>query len=417
MFDYNDSLGLPEEMERPEQHIIKVIGVGGGGCNVVRAIHDRGIEGIKLMVCNTDAQAISESPIPERIILGAKLSYQAEVGSGLGAGCDPQRGKAAAESSIEEIKNSIDSSTKMVFVTACLGGGTGTGAAPVVAKVAKELGKLTVGVVTIPTRDEGDASMTRAIKGLKELRPYVDSLLIVDNQKIYKVFSDFMVTDGFAKVNEVLVTAVKSISEFITRSGTVNVDFADVRMVMKDGGMAIMGIGEGEGSDRVVDAVNMAFDSPLLNDCRLETSKGALVSICSSDLTMSELNQITETVQSYTGNPKKFKRGITIDHSMGDKVRVTIVATGFELENLPGIPEDPDRKVVKIEDPNADGPQIGAMRVYKESEANVELEKDAPYVRSFGDNETPALVVDSDAEIIKLESEPAYVRRARRYKS
>lgn len=339
---------IPDEWTQG-QSIIKVIGVGGGGCNAVNEMLKQGIKDVQFMICNTDIQSLRISDVPEKIRLGTDLTR------GLGAGCDPERGRKAATESIDEIKKALQGNTEMVFITAGMGGGTGTGAAPIIAKVAREMKKLTVGVVTLPFRDEGQEFLRRAIIGIKELQKHVDSLLIIDNQKLYQVFGELTVFKAFPRADEVLCTAVRSISEIITRPGFINVDFADVKMIMQNGGMAIMGIGEAEGPDRAVDAVRKAFESPLLNDCDLTTAKGVLVNITSSEegggLTMSELSQIMDHVNSYTGTANKFKRGVVLDPSMGQKISVTVVATGFDVQNLPQISTGDDDDVVILDTP------------------------------------------------------------------
>lgn len=340
-----DNMIIPDEWSQGKS-IIKVIGVGGGGCNAVNEMLKQGIKDVQFMICNTDIQSLRISDVPEKIRLGTDLTR------GLGAGCDPERGRKAATESIDDIKKALQGNTEMVFITAGMGGGTGTGAAPVIARVAREMKKLTVGVVTLPFRDEGQEFLRRAIIGIKELQKHVDSLLIIDNQKLYQVFGELTVFKAFPRADEVLCTAVRSISEIITRPGFINVDFADVKMIMQNGGMAIMGIGEAEGPDRAVDAVRKAFESPLLNDCDLTTAKGVLVNITSSEegggLTMSELSQIMDHVNSYTGTANKFKRGVVLDPTMGQKISVTVVATGFDVQNLPQIStnEDDDNVVV-----------------------------------------------------------------------
>lgn len=406
--------------------IIKVIGVGGGGVNVVTEIFHQNLKDVDLMICNTDAQSLQLSPVVEKIRLGENLA------KGLGAGCDPERGKQAAEASIQAIKDSLSETTEMVFVTACMGGGTGTGAAPVIAKVAKEMGKLTVGVVTIPFRDEGKEEVNRAMQGLKRLQKEVDSLLIIDNQKIYDTFGDLPMAAAFKKANEVLVIAVKSISEFITKPGFINVDFADVRMVMKNGGMAIMGIGEADGEDRAAVAVEKAFTSPLLNDCNLNTCHGVLMSVCCSDevVKMSELNQAVQHVTHYTGNANKFKRGIVNDKSMGEKIRVTIVATGFDVQNLPMI-DDPikDNEIVLGRDGTRkefgeEAPEIksnstifikGPINPFDNTtlDGGDDQQPGAPY-KKRQPGVKPALVVDDESDILKLENEPAYLRKGKK---
>lgn len=407
--------------------IIKVIGVGGGGVNVVTEIFHQNLKDVDLMICNTDAQSLELSPVVEKIKLGENLA------KGLGAGCDPERGKQAAEASIQAIKDSLSETTEMVFITACMGGGTGTGAAPVIAKVAKEMGKLTVGVVTIPFRDEGKEEVNRAMQGLKKLQKEVDSLLIIDNQKIYDTFGDLPMAAAFKKANEVLVIAVKSISEFITKPGFINVDFADVRMVMKNGGMAIMGIGEADGADRAAVAVEKAFTSPLLNDCNLSTCHGVLMSVCCSDevVKMSELNQAVQHVTHFTGNANKFKRGIINDKSMGEKIRVTIVATGFDVQNLPMIDDpqkdneiilgrDGTRKDINEENPvvSSNPPIIISRPINPFDDSPIENNSEdqpsrAPYKKRQS-GVKPALVVDDESDILKLENEPAYLRKGKK---
>ncbi len=396
------------------QSIIKVIGVGGGGCNAVSEMYRQGIKDVEFMVCNTDIQSLKTSHVPETLRLGSDLTR------GLGAGCDPEKGRKAATESIEEIRKSLQGNTEMVFITAGMGGGTGTGAAPVIAQVAKELGKLTVAVVTLPFRDEGHDFIRRAVLGIRELKKHVDSLLIIDNQKLYNVFGELTVADAFPRADEVLSTAVRSIADIINRPGFINVDFADVRMVMNNSGMAIMGMGEAEGPDRAIDAVKKALDSPLLNDCDLTTAKGVLVNITSSKedggLTMAELSQIMEEVRSYTGGSfNKFKRGVVYDPSIGKKISVTIVATGFEISSLPYIEMDPEHANVdtlegdvwNVNETDDDDDNTLAGN----EEAIFAAPKVQEYVRPEG---KPALIVDPGDDISELERVPAYVRRKKK---
>lgn len=413
--DSNYMSDYPEEVAGgATEHLIKVIGVGGGGCNVVKAIQNKALEGVDLMVCNTDAQSVADSSIAERIVLGSSLARQIGVKKGLGAGCDPERGRLAAEASIEELKKSLSGPAEMIFIMACMGGGTGTGASPVIAKLAKDMGKLTVAVATLPFRDEGPETMRRAIKGIGELQKNVDSTLIIDNQKIYDVYANLTMKEGFEKANEVLVTAVKSITGFITKSAFINVDFADVRAMMKDSGMAIMGTGTAEGKDRAEAAVRMALESPLINEADLTTSKGMLISICCSENSpMTELNQVVEQARSYTGNLKFFKRGIIWDNSMGKKLSVTIIVTGFEAHHLPDIQEDPD-KVVLVDSATTQAPPSKTESLEKPEQIDQILLKDVQ-VEPFSTIiplKKPALVVDDDIQIIALESRAAYLRRA-----
>lgn len=413
------------------QSIIKVIGVGGGGCNAVTEMFRQGIKDVEFMICNTDMQSLKISNVPETLRLGNDLT------KGLGAGCDPERGRRAATESIEEIKKSLQGNTEMVFITAGMGGGTGTGAAPVIAQIAREMGKLTVGVVTLPFRDEGSEFIKRAILGIKELQKHVDSLLIIDNQKLYQVFGNLTIFEAFPRADEVLSTAVRSIAEIITRPGFINVDFADVRMVMKNSGMAIMGMGEAEGPDRAIDAVKKAFESPLLNDCDLTTAKGVLVNITSSKedggLTMAELSQIMEYVNSYTGSAGKFKRGVVFDPTIGKKISVTIVATGFDMHNLPQISLDEEKgnrvilgtsgiyssvddtpkgsNSIVINELNANPPTEYLPSQETDEEELTVREKAAAeplYVKREG---KPALILEGGEDITVLENQPAYLRR------
>lgn len=420
--------------------IIKVIGVGGGGSNAVSEMFRTGIKDVEFMICNTDVQALESSEVGERIALGSDITR------GLGAGCDPERGRKAASESVDAIKNSLKNGIEMTFITAGMGGGTGTGAAPVVAQVSKEMGLLTVGVVTLPFRDEGKEFVRRAIKGIKELQKHVDSLLIIDNQKLYEVYGDLTVVDAFPKVDAVLNTAVKSIAELITKRGYINVDFADVKMIMKDGGMAIMGEGEADGPDRAIEAVQRAFESPLLNDCDLSTVKGALVNITSSkeegNLTMAELSQIMDYVNNYTGNQvNKFKRGVVFDEAMGTKIRITIVATGFNVQNLPLVSEDDEEIIVMgdrysnsfsapstgtvkrvvideetindVQQPSQDTSnysKTGFVEAPHTEEISTVIPKQEvkPYERPKG---KPALILEADDDITLLETVPAFKRR------
>ncbi len=420
--------------------IIKVIGVGGGGSNAVSEMFRTGIKDVEFMICNTDVQALESSEVGERIALGSDITR------GLGAGCDPERGRKAASESVDAIKNSLKNGIEMTFITAGMGGGTGTGAAPVVAQVSKEMGLLTVGVVTLPFRDEGKEFVRRAIKGIKELQKHVDSLLIIDNQKLYEVYGDLTVVDAFPKVDAVLNTAVKSIAELITKRGYINVDFADVKMIMKDGGMAIMGEGEADGPDRAIEAVQRAFESPLLNDCDLSTVKGALVNITSSkeegNLTMAELSQIMDYVNNYTGNQvNKFKRGVVFDEAMGTKIRITIVATGFNVQNLPLVSED-DEEIVVMGDRYSNSfsaPSTGTVkRVVIDEETINDVQQpsqdtsnysktgfvEAPHTEEISTvipkqevkpyerpKVKPALILEADDDITLLETVPAFKRR------
>ncbi|NLA15591.1 MAG: cell division protein FtsZ [Bacteroidales bacterium] len=314
------------------QSIIKVIGVGGGGGNAVSHMFRQGLTDVDFVVCNTDSQALDMSPVPEKLQLGAVLT------GGRGAGCNPEIAKQAALESEDRIRALFEGLTEMVFITAGMGGGTGTGAAPVIARVARELGLLTVGVVTLPFRDEGRDFLQRALDGIGEMQQYTDSMLIIDNEKLYKVYGDLPIFEAFQRTDDILNTAVKGISEIITRPGFMNVDFADVKMVMKDSGMALMGSGSGSGENRALQAVESAFTSPLLNDADLSRSKNVLINITSGKekaLSMTELSHIMQYIADYTGGVSNFKRGIVCDPSLQDEIRVTVIATGFSIHSLP----------------------------------------------------------------------------------
>lgn len=315
----------------PENSIIKVIGVGGGGCNAVTYMYNEKIEGCSFIVCNTDAQALGKSNVPVKI----------QLGEGLGAGTDPTGGRNAALESQDQIARiALDNGTKMLFITAGMGGGTGTGASPVIAKMAKDRGILTVAVVTLPFSNEGNESLSKAIDGIRELEKNVDSLIIINNEKLYEFFGAELVQDAFPKADEVLATAVRGIIEIISKPGYINVDFKDVTNMMRGSGMALMGCGSGTGENRIEDAVKGAFESPLLNDFDLKTAKNVLINITvgrnEKGLTMQELSRINELISEYTGNANKFKRGIIYDDDpeVGDRVKITAIATGFAMGKL-----------------------------------------------------------------------------------
>jgi cell division protein FtsZ len=324
-----DHLITPNEWN-PENSIIKVIGVGGGGCNAVNYMYRQNIKGCSFVVCNTDAQALQTSEVPVKIQMGQ---------NGLGAGTDPTAGRNAALESQEEIAQKVlDCGTQMLFITAGMGGGTGTGASPVIAKMAKERGILTVAVVTIPFKNEGNESQSKAVDGIHELEKNVDSLLIINNEKLYQFFGDTLIQEAFPKADEVLATAVRGIIEVISCPGYINVDFQDVCKMMRGSGMALMGSGEGSGENRLQDAVKGAFESPLLNDFDLKTAKNVLINITTGNndrgAKMSDLEKIDDMISEYTGDANHFKKGIIWDNDpdFGDKIRITAIVTGFDMD-------------------------------------------------------------------------------------
>jgi cell division protein FtsZ len=315
---------LPQE----QSSIIKVIGVGGGGSNAVNYMYSQGIRGVNFVICNTDAQAMELSPIPNKIQLGPFLT------EGLGAGADPEVGRRAAEESIEDIKKILEKNTKMVFITAGMGGGTGTGGAPVVAKIAKEMGILTVGIVTRPFRFEGNKRLKNAEEGIKAIRDHVDSLIIISNDRVLDIYKNLKRSEAFGKANDILTTAAKSTSEIITYPGEINVDFADVQSVMRNGGVALMGHAVAGGENRAKRAVEEALSSPLLNDNNIFGAKKVLINIIAGkgefELGMSEIEDITTHVQKSVGDDADVFFGTSDDESLGENISVTLIATGFE---------------------------------------------------------------------------------------
>ena len=307
--------------------IIKVIGVGGGGGNAVNHMYREGIHDVAFVVCNTDRKALEESPVPVKLQLGHE---------GLGAGNRPAKAKEATEESINEVKDMLNDGTKMVFITAGMGGGTGTGAAPTIARIAKDMDILTVGIVTIPFRWEGDKKIDQALDGVEEISQHVDALLVINNEKLGEIYPDLSVTSAFAKANDTLLIAAKSIAEIITMRGIINLDFNDVKTVMKDGGVAIMSTGYGEGENRVSEAIKNAQHSPLLNENDIFNSKKVLLNISYSaehELMMSEMEEVKEFMNRFNRDFET-KFGMAIDNSLEGKVKITLLATGFGIQDI-----------------------------------------------------------------------------------
>ena len=312
--------------------IIKVMGVGGGGCNAVNTMYHKGISGCSFIVCNTESMALANSPVSVKI----------QMGKGLGAGTDPIKGRKAALESQEEIQvKALNPHTQMLFITAGMGGGTGTGATPVIAKMAKDKGILTIAVVTLPFLNEGPKALTRAVDGIKELEKNVDSLIVINNEKLYE-YDKELIHDAIPLADEVVCTAVKGIIEIIKKPGYINVDFEDVKTMMRDSGMALMGYGSGTGKNRIHDAVEGAFRSPLLNDFELKSARNVLVNITvgrnEQGLTMGEMNQLNNLIDEYTGGANNFKRGLIYedDPDFGDRVSITSIVTGLKFKDVVG---------------------------------------------------------------------------------
>ena len=313
--------------------IIKVIGVGGGGGNAVNHMYREGIHDVTFVLCNTDNQALAESPVPVKLQLGRSITQ------GLGAGNRPDRARDAAEESIDDIKEQLNDGTKMVFITAGMGGGTGTGAAPVIARIAKEMDILTVGIVTIPFIFEGEKKIIQALDGVERIAQHVDALLVINNERLREIYADLTFMNAFGKADDTLSIAAKSIAEIITMRGTVNLDFADVKTILKDGGVAIMSTGFGEGENRVTKAIDDALHSPLLNNNDIFNAKKVMlnVSFCpTSELMMEEMNEIHEFMSKFREGVEVIW-GVAVDNSLDTKVKITVLATGFGVEDVPGM--------------------------------------------------------------------------------
>lgn len=321
-----------DSLSNESRSIIKVIGVGGGGGNAVNHMYKEGIEGVTFALCNTDNQALARSPIPVKLQLGPNITH------GLGAGNCPPRAKEAAEESIEDIRKLLSDGTEMVFITAGMGGGTGTGAAPVVARVAREMGILTIGIVTIPFLFEGRDKIIQAIEGVEAIKQNVDALMIINNERLRSIYADLTFINAFTKADDTLSIAAKSIVEIITIEGTMNLDFADVSTTLKDGGVAIISTGLGEGDNRVEKAIKDALHSPLLNNTDIVNAQKVLINLSfgeEANFMMDEVNAIHDFMQSLNPNVKVIW-GYAIDNSLGNSVKITLLASGFDVKNFTG---------------------------------------------------------------------------------
>lgn len=319
------------DLPATNESIIKVIGVGGGGGNAVNYMYRMGIKDVDFVLCNTDAQALVNSPVSLKVQLGATLT------EGRGAGNKPEIGRQAAIESLQTIVDLLQRKTKMVFITAGMGGGTGTGAAPIIAKAAKELGILTVAIVTIPFRTEGRKRMMQAIEGIRNISQHVDSLLVINNEKLLEVYGNLKMTEAFAKADDVLATAAKGIAEIITVHGYINVDFADVETVMYNSGVALMGSGRANGQNRAIEAVKQALESPLLNNNDISGARNILLNITygKDEITMEEVGIVIDYVQHAAGDDADLIWGNGCDPSLGEDLKVTVIATGFGTSSIP----------------------------------------------------------------------------------
>ncbi len=402
VFDALD-FGEPEK----EKSIIKVIGVGGGGGNAVNHMYREGIHDVSFVLCNTDNQALNDSPVPIHLQLGKE---------GLGAGNKPEKAREAAEESIEDVRNMLNDGTKMAFITAGMGGGTGTGAAPVIARVSKELGILTVGIVTIPFRFEGPKKIDQALDGVEEMSKHVDALLVINNERLREIYPELSILDAFGKADDTLSVAAKSIAEIITVHGLINLDFNDVKTVLKDGGVAIMSTGYGEGEGRVKKAINDALNSPLLNEKDVFNSKKILLSIsfCSDNqnqqgLMMEEMNDVNDFMAKF-GSDFEIKWGLATDPELGDKVKVTILATGFGIEDIDGMSghfskrtqEEADR-IAREEEKEAERRERRSR--YYGKDGKTSQYKRRPHIFIFRQED-----LDNDDVIADVETSPTYKR-------
>lgn len=393
----------------PEKNnsIIKVIGVGGGGGNAVNHMYREGIHDVSFVVCNLDNQALNDSPVPVHLQLGEE---------GLGAGNKPEKARQAAEETIDGIKNMLNDGTKMAFITAGMGGGTGTGAAPVIARISKELGILTVGIVTIPFRFEGAKKIDQALDGVEEMSKHVDALLVINNERLRQIYPDLGVLDAFGKADDTLSVAAKSIAEIITVHGLINLDFNDVKTVLKDGGVAIMSTGYGEGEGRVKKAIDDALNSPLLNDNDVFNSKKILLSIAfanekkdNSGLTMDEMNDVNDFMEKF-GDDFELKWGLATDPELENKVKVTILATGFGIENVDGMnrhikkhTEEETIRMAREEEIRIN--KQGRRERYYGSDGKSSQYKRRPQIFLFHPED-----LDNEDVILQVESTPTYKR-------
>ena len=358
---------MPFDLPTEESNIIKVIGVGGGGGNAVKNMYQTGIKNVSFVLCNTDNQALAKSSIPVKLQIGRNTT------KGLGAGNDPEVARQAAEENIEDIRAQFQDSTEMVFITAGMGGGTGTGAAPVVARAAKEACVLTVGVVTIPFKFELRPKIVQALKGVDAISKHVDALLVINNERIFDIYQNCNVYDAFLRVDETLTIAVKSISEIITTEGIINLDFRDVSKVLRDGGVAIMSYGLGKGERRLVEAIENALHSPLLNDNDIYNSKKILFNIYGSTkhpLMVEEMEEISRFTEKFVSKDIEVIWGLATDDSLDEEVKITILATGFGVSNIPGMSDTTIKVEKDAEEPVQDeNPEAEATRIEEEKKS------------------------------------------------
>ena len=359
------------DMPKNQSNVIKVIGVGGGGSNAINHMFSQGINGVDFVICNTDSQALDSSPVPNKIQLGVTLT------EGLGAGANPEIGEQSAVESMEDIKAMLTTNTKMLFITAGMGGGTGTGAAPIIAKMAKDLNILTVGIVTIPFEFEGKMRNQQANIGVERLRDNVDSLIVINNNKLRDVYGNLGFKAGFSKADEVLATAARGIAEVITHHYTQNIDLRDAKTVLSNSGTAIMGSASASGTNRASEAISKALDSPLLNDNKIKGATNVLLLIVSGleEITIDEIGEISDFIQSEAGHGANIIMGVGDDESLEDSIAITVIATGFNVEQQNDIVNTESKKVIHILDDEQRAEQV---LVSDKNEANIGLISNEP---------------------------------------
>jgi cell division protein FtsZ len=389
---------------------IKVIGVGGGGGNAVNHMYEQGIRDVDFVICNTDAQAMESSPIQTRVQLGASLT------EGRGAGNKPQIGEKAALENIEDVKKALSENTKMVFITAGMGGGTGTGGAPVIAKACREAGFLTVGIVTIPFRNEGRRRIKQAAEGIAELEKYVDSLLIINNERIREMYGDFGISKAFAKADNILATAAKGIAEIITVPGYINVDFADVETVMRNSGLAVMGTGIAQGENRAMDAIESALNSPLLNNNNIRGAKDILINITSgnSEVTMAEVDQIIDFIQNKAVYDANIIWGNGKEELLEENLSVTIIATNYSAGTVLNFDDVPQNSEAEVLDTDGNFVEFDIEKERKKEDNDFKsLYPTTSKTRIIAENleVAPDYSNMSDEDVDALEKIPAYQRR------
>lgn len=408
-FNFSEDMSV-FNFQKGVSSIIKVIGVGGGGSNAVNHMYNEGIHDVTFVVCNTDNKALQDSPVPDKIQLGTE---------GLGAGNRPDKARQATEESLEDIKHMLSDGTKMAFITAGMGGGTGTGAAPLIAKTAKDLGILTVGIVTIPFKWEGNKKIDQALDGVEEISKNVDALLVINNERLREIYQDFTLVEAFAKADDTLCNAAKSIAEIITMHGIINLDFNDVRTVLKDGGVAIMSSGYGAGEGRVTKAIDDALNSPLLNNNDIYRSKKILlrISFPSEDsgeanaFMMDEMNEVHEFMEKMQKGDVETKWGLVADPSLKDQVKITILATGFGIEDIDSDAleqrlrqRDQEAQARAVELAEAEAEKAQRRSLYYQDSSRGTIRRPI-YSYVFNDDE-----LDNEDVISMVETSPTYKR-------